>query len=664
MATIAEALALAVQHHQADNLAQAEQIYRQILQANPAEPNALRLLGMLAHQMGAALAKQGRLPEAVARLREAVRLWPDDANALNHLGAALAELGRLPEGLDRLREALRLQPDLHEAHYNLGMALAAQGKPAEALASYEQAVRIKPDYAEALNNLGAALTDQGRITEGLARVREALRLQPELPEPHYNLGIALTEHGKLDEALASYEQAVRIKPEYADALNNLAKAYREQGRLDEAIACYRKAIAAKPGLQAIRSNLLYTLLYHPGYEPEAIYAEHLRWAGQFGASPAVHQPFQPVNRDPGRRLRLGYVSPDFREHVMGRYSEAVIAAHDRAQFEVFCYANVPQADARTQRIKASADHWRSLVGLSDARAADLIRQDQIDLLIDLAGHTAGNRLGVFAQKPAPIQVTHLGYAATTGLAAVDYRLTDAHYDPPGGTERCFTEKLVRLPEVQWCYLPPSDLEVGPVPARRAGHVTFGSFNNLCKVTEQMIGLWSQILNGLPESRMVVLTGAGSAGDERVLGAFVRHGVDQERVTLVGRQSQEAFYGLHQTVDICLDTFPFSGGFTTADALWMGVPVVSLAGAASASRQGVAVLVLVGLEDLATDTPAAYALAAIRLAQDLSRLDELRWGLRERLRRTLGNVQRFTRQLEAAYRGMWEHFCQENQGSAH
>jgi len=657
MATNAEALTLALQYQQAGNLAQAEQIYRQVLQVNADSPEAHNNLGNV-------LTHLGRPQEAIASFREALRLRPDLPEVHYNLGNALNQMGSVQEAIASFREALRLRPGYAGAHSNLGLALAGQGQIEEAIACYREALRLRPDLSEAHYNLGLALAEQGKHEEAEACYKQALRYKPDYAAALNGLAAAHKDQGQFDEAIALQEQALRIQPGYAVALNGLATAYKNQGRLDEAIACFRKAMAAQPELPFIHSNLLQTLLYHGGYEPEAVFAEHLRWAAKFGASPAVHRPLQPIPRDPGRRLRIGYSSPDFCEHVLGRYSEAVIAAHDRAQFEVFCYANVSHPDARTQRIKASADHWRSVVWLSDAQAADLIRQDQIDLLIDLAGHTGGNRLGVFAQKPAPIQVTHLGYAATTGLAAVDYRLSDAHYDPPGRTEQYFTEKLVRLPEVQWCYLPPLEPAVGPVPARRTGQVTFGSFNSLCKVTKQVIDLWAQILKGLPGSRIVVLAGAGSAGDERVLAAFARHGVDQARVTLVGRQSQEAFYGLHQGVDICLDTFPFSGGFTTADALWMGVPVVSLAGAASASRQGVAVLNLVGLGDLATETPAAYALAAIRLAQDLPRLDELRSELRERLRRTLGDVQGFTRHLEAAYRGMWEHFCQENQGSAH
>jgi len=688
MATHAEALTQALQYQQAGNLTQAEQIYRQVLQANPASPEAHNNLGnVLSHQgrpqeaiasfrealrwrpdlpevhfnLGNTLNQMGNVQGAVACYQEALRLRPGYAGAYSNLGLALAGQGEFEEAMVCYREALRLRPDLPEAHYNLGLALAAQGKYDQAQACYEQALRIKPDYAAALNGLGAALMERGRLPEGLDRLREALRLQPDLSEAHCNLGVALGRQGKLDEALASYEQAVRSKPDDAVALNGLGNAYKDQGRLDEAIACYRKAVAASPAFQFIQSNLLLALHYHAAYDPAITFAEHLRWAEQFGTSAAPRRPLQPVQRDPGRRLRLGYVSPDFREHVMGRYSEAVVGAHERAKFEVFCYANVSRPDALTQRLKALADHWRTIVGLSDARVAELIRQDQIDLLIDLAGHTGGNRLGVFARKPAPIQVTHFGYGSTTGLAAIDYRLTDAYCDPPGLTERYFTEKLVRLPEIQWCYMPLPGLEVGASPARQGGPVTFGSFNNLAKVTEAMIGLWSQILRDLPGSRMVVVTGAGSAGDERVLAAFNGYGIGKERVTLVGRQRIDAYFRLLQGVDICLDTYPFTGCFTTAHALWMGVPVVSLAGPTFVTRQGVAILAQVGLGDLATETPAAYIAAAIRLAQDLPRLRELRAQLRDRLERSpLADVQRFTRHLEAAYRGMWEEFCREDQ----
>jgi predicted O-linked N-acetylglucosamine transferase (SPINDLY family) len=358
-------------------------------------------------------------------------------------------------------------------------------------------------------------------------------------------------------------------------------------------------------------------------------------------------------------LRIGYVSADFRAHVVGRYSEAVIAAHDREQVEVYCYANVPQADAVTERVKASADHWRSLVGKSDDDGASLIAKDQIDVLVDLAGHTAGNRLGIFVRKPALVQVTHFGYAASTGLAAMDYRLTDGVCDLPGQTERWHTEKLVRLSRAWWCYVPWGSPEVTPVPAQCAGEVTFGCACTLSKVTQDMIGVWARILHALPEARMLVVAGAGRAGNDRVRVAFTRHAVSPGRVTLVPRQGVDAYLRLFQQVDVVLDVYPFTGCNTTADALWMGVPVVSRYGPTAATRQGLSILTQVGLADLAVPTAADYVATAVRLARDLPHLRELRAQLRGRVQNTLGDVPGFTRELEAAYRDMWQTYCTMN-----
>jgi len=607
------------------------------------------------HNRGNVLEQIGQLAAAEASYQQALRLRPDSAYVLNSLGLILDKQGRVSEAEDHFRAALRQRPDFPEALCNLAIALARQNQHDQALACAERAVRIKPDSVPALNNLGTLLAHMGRLREAEAAYRRALLVRPNHPEMLYNLGVALAQQGRIDEALAAYEQAVSLKPDYADGLNNLAKAYADQGCLDEALGCYRRAMAARPNDPAIVSNFLMVSHYHPAGNAEALFAEHLRWAARFGTPPACPLPAR--DRNSPRRLRLGYVSPDFWNHVQGYYSEAVIGAHDRSQFEVFCYANVSRPDERTQRIKGLADHWRSILGLSDTEAADLILQDEIDLLIDLAGHTAGNRLGVFARKPAPVQVTHFGYCDTTGLVAMDYRLTDACCDPPGQTERFHTEHLIRLPHVQWCYAPPPTPEVGPLPAHSAGHVTFGCFNNLCKVTEQMIGLWAKLLEKVPGSRFHLLTGAGTAGDDRVRRLFHAQGVGPERLTLLGKRPRDTYFQLYHDVDLCLDTYPYNGCNTTADALWMGVPWITLAGDNWISRQGAAVLLQAGLDELVTSTPAAYVAAATVLAHDLPRLHELRAHLRERLRRSpLMDVPAFTRNLESAYRQMWETFC--------
>ena len=715
---------------QMGRLEEAEGCYRAALRLRPN-------LADLHSNLGGVLAERGQLPEALDSFREALRLRPDLAAVHTNLGNLFKQMGNTAEAEASYRDALRHDPALPEAHNNLGLLLMVQGRPAESLACCQEAVRLRPDYHEAhanlgdvlkllgrldeaaasyrtalrirpyftqaLNNLGALLAARGQYAESEQVFRDAVRLWPMSPEPHYNLGIAIAAQTRPEEALACYEQAMRLKPDYAEALNNTAFIYREQGLIDEAIVYNRKAAAVQPDQHYLYSNLLLTLHYPASYDPESVFAEHLRWGRQFeGANPRdTHSPPTPLPlggegskmaascptplppstgaegsrsasipsplysgergrgegaRDPGRRLRIGYVSGDFREHVMGRYSEAVIAAHDRSQFEVFCYANVRTEDDYTQRIKAVADHWRSITDVSDAQAVQLIRADQINVLIDLAGHTAHNRVTVFAEKPAPVQVTHCGYADTTGLAAIDYRLTDPYCDPQGKTECYHTEKVVRLPEAHWCYAPQHTPELAPSPAQEGGAVTFASFNFPAKVTQPMIGLWARILQALPKARMVVQTGTGRMGDERVRAAFDKHGIAGDRVTLAAKVKSDEYYRRFGEVDICLDTYPYTGCNTTADALWMGVPVVTLAGPTCVTRLGVSAIVLAGLEDLVTETPDAYVETAVRLAQDLPRLRELRGQLRYRVKRTLGNVEHFTRQLEGAYREMWKSYC--------
>jgi predicted O-linked N-acetylglucosamine transferase (SPINDLY family) len=615
MPTIPEALSLALQHHLAGDLPRAEEIYRQILEANPREGNALHLLGMLAHQKG------------------------DNSAAV-----------------DLIEQAVAILPQVAEFHLNLGGVYLFRTRYSDAVASYRKAIALRPTFAQAHHQLGMALVAQGQIGPARASYQEALRLRPDLAEAHYNLGRILRDQGEFDEAQACFENAVRLQPNSAEILYALAGVYKDQGRLDEAFVYYRKAITAKPDELAYQSTLLFVLHYDPDCEPEAIFAEHLRWASQFGAPPP-HRPLHSINRDPGRRIRIGYLSDVFQGVYVGPHIEAVIRAHDRGHFEVFCYANMSHADALTERVMALADRWHFVMGLSDAQVADLIREEQIDLLVDLSAHTDGNRLGVFARKPAPIQVTQFAGMSTTGLATVDYRVTDAYCDPPGRTEKYHTEQLVRLPHARWFYVPPAGVEGSDLPARATGHVTFGSFSFRGKVNDKLIGWWAEILKQLPEARMILITGRGKSGDQRVRSAFESHGISPQRVAFPGVQGRHAYFRLYHAVDICLDTYPGTGSYTTTDALWMGVPVISLAGPTCINRQGATILAQVGLEELATETPAAYVQVAIKLAEDLSRLQVLRAQLRERLTRSpLMDAAGFTQHLEAAYRAMWSRYC--------
>jgi protein O-GlcNAc transferase len=409
----------------------------------------------------------------------------------------------------------------------------------------------------------------------------------------------------------------------------------------------------------IHSNLLLVLHYAPGIDPKEIYREHVRWNEMHTRHlpPAAAHTHVP---DPERRLRIGYVSPDFREHAIARTFYPLLAGHDHGVCEVCCYASLPgPPDATTARMQAHADVWRDIASLTDDQAAAMIRGDGIDILVDLAGHTAGQRLGVFARRPAPVQVTYLGYPDTTGLEAIDHRLTDAWADPPGQTEALHSEQLVRLPGCGWVF----DAADVPLPEDhgRDGEVVFGSFNILAKVTEPMLDLWGAILAAVPGSRLLAKARglASAATRQRLVERFGAAGIEAERFELVGAvPAYRDHLALMARADIALDPFPYHGTTTTLETLWMGTPVITLAGATHVSRVGVSLLTAVGLADLVAPTPQAYVAAAVRLADDRDRLAGIRRSLRQRMRE--GGVldgPTFARKVEAAYRRMWRHWCE-------
>ncbi len=531
-------------------------------------------------------------------------------------------MGELDEAVELMQRAIRLVPDSAEMHYNLGNAFQNMGRFVEAIASFRQAIRLKPDLAPAYNNLANAL----RVTE------------------------------QLDEAIATFHQAIRLKPDLVEAYNNLGSALKHVGRLDEAIAAYREAIRLKPDYTDAHGNLIYALQFHPECNAEIIRDEHLRWNRQH-AEPLEKFIKPHVNdRDPDRRLRIGYVSPDFREHVVGQNLLPLLREHDHGQMEIFCYSNVTRTDAITGQIQGYADAWRDIVRLTDSQAADLIRQDRIDILVDLMLHTAGNRLLIFARKPAPVQVTYLGYCASTGLQTMDYRLSDPHLDPPNSDLSLYNECTIRLPETYWCYSPGGPTpEPSPSPALSAGYIAFGCLNNFAKVSPAL-ELWSEILRMVPRSRLIVHSPPGSHL-KTVQERFAGEGISPDRLEFVGRQPWPEYVRTYSRIDISLDPFPWSGGITTCDALWMGTPVVSLAGQTAVGRGGMSILTNIGLPELIAQSDKEYVSTAVGLATDLPRLGELRRTLRPRMQASpLMDAPRFARNVEAAYRQMWRDWC--------
>jgi len=631
--------------------------YRQAIALSPGFPGAH-------FNLGNALKGEGQLDEAIAAYRQAIALRSDYPEAHSNLGIALKEKGQLDEAIASCRQAIALRPNYAEAHGNLGNALKDKGQMDEAIAAYRRAIVLKPDYPEADYNLGVALYDKGQLDEAIIAYRQAIALNPSFPEAHYNLGNALRDKGQLDEAIAAYHRTIAFNPSFPEAHGNLGSTLKDKGQLDEAIAAYRQAIVLKPRFAEAHSNLLFTLNYHPSLDPRSIAQEHRRWGQQHAE--ALRQFIRPHSNDrtADRKLRVGYVSPDFREHPVALFAENLFANHDRAQVEVFCYSNVPRPDAITARMEQHAGKWREIRGMTDARVAELIREDGVDILVDLAGHTAKNRLLVFARKPAPVQVSWLGYPNTTGLDTVDFRMSDAIADPPGSTEALHSEQLVRLPDCAWCFRPAEDAPgVDAPPVAQTGSITFGCFNAMPKINGPLLELWSQILLAVPGSRLLLKNAAmrEPSVQRRMRAVLEKAGIRPERVELMGPVSAMAGHlGTYSRMDIALDTFPYHGTTTTCEALWMGVPVITLAGKTHVSRVGVSLLGNVGLQELVAGSPGEYARLAVELADDIPRLTHLRSALRERMEASpLMDAPRFARNVEAAYRIMWRKWCAEN-----
>jgi predicted O-linked N-acetylglucosamine transferase (SPINDLY family) len=631
--------------------------FRQAIAHNAACVEAYNNLGLM-------LAGRGALDEAIAHFRQAIAHKTDYAEAYNHLGAALAERGELDEAIAQCRRAIVHRPVFPEAYNTLGIALSGQGKLEEAAGLYRQALAAKPDYVDACVNLGNVLQWQGRLEEALEQYRHALVLKPDNAVAHGNLASALQRQGRLQEAVAAYRRALAIKPDYAEAHGNLGNALHAQGRLEEAVAHFRQALALKPDCTDAHSSLLWCLHYSQASDSAALFAQHREWNARYARGLAATILPHGNRREADRRLRVGYVSADFMRHSIRHVVEPVLAMHDKAQVEVYCYSMVVKADDVTARMKTHADHWRPICGMNDAEVARLIRADEIDILVDLSGHTAGNRLLVFARKPAPVQATWAGYCNTTGLEVMDYLITDRYLSPPEGGQ-LFTEQLIRLPGCRFCYSVPEDAPpVTPGPVRTRGYPTFGCFNNLPKVNAEVIATWSKILQRVPGARLILKTLSlnDRATRERYQQLFGEHGIEPERVELLGSSPPAELLAHYGRIDIALDPFPSPGGVTTCEALWMGAPVITLRGTTLLSGVGVSLLSNVGMPELIAESREHYVELAVQLSHDVERLVRVREGLRARMAASpLCDAVTFTRNLEQAYREMWRTWCARGDG---
>jgi predicted O-linked N-acetylglucosamine transferase (SPINDLY family) len=613
----------------------------------------------------AALFGAGRLDEAAALYRAIAAADPANPVVQANLGSVLHSQGQYDAAVAALTEAVRLAPGVDALRRNLAVCLSdwavhlqRQGRLDDAIERYRAALAHDQSLSATHNNLGTALLERGAIVPAIAALRGAVALGPTSAEYHFNLGNALRAQGQLDDAIACYRAALAHDRDHVDARLNLATALLDQGALPEALTHYRASVARDPKRLGGYSNPVMAMAYDRAQSArslrDAARAVGAALARRAGAASSPNR-----DRDPERGLRLGYVSADFRLHPVGWFIQAPLVHHDRARFDVFCYSDQAGGDALTDTLRGEAGHWRVIHGLPDDAFAALVEQDRIDILIDLAGHSAHNRLAVLARRLAPIQASWIGFPMTTGVAAIDHLIADARLLPPGRDDDV-TERVVRLPDVAWCYTPPAFApRVASLPARASGRVTFGSFNNPAKLNPGVLALWARILARVPDARLLLkfrhLESGGAAA--RLMADATAAGMAPDRLLLEGASPHPDALAAYGRVDIALDPFPFNGGTTTCEALWMGVPVVTFPGDTIAGRMGASLVAAAGLPDwVARDADAAVG-RAVAAANDLDALAALRAGLRSRMAASpLCDGPRFMIGFEAALRDLWRRWC--------
>jgi protein O-GlcNAc transferase len=710
--------------HKSGNLAEAEHLYLKALALEPLNLNALHLLGVVRFQQGrnsealrligtvlsvnpnivAALSNFGlvlrslgrldealesfdksltikpnyaealynrgltllalsRFEEALASCEKALAIKPHYAEAFNLRGKALRGLNRCHEELASYEKALEFNPQYAEALYNRGYTLHRLKRLEEALVSFDGALAIKPDHVESLHNRGVTLHCLKRLAEALSSFDKVLALEPNHFEALHNRGVTLSDLNRLGEALTNYNEALAIKPDFVLALINRANVLQTLGQTDQAIASLKHAIAIEPAEPKFHSNLIFSLNFHPSTTEFEKQFERSLWdvkhAQRYASSVKHHTNI--ASQD--RRLRIGYVTSHFRRQSATYSFGGVILSHDPEHFEVFCYSDTEKEDDVTTCLRTRADNWCDTKGYSDDQLAQLIRSQQIDILVDLVGHMTGHRLGVFARKPAPVQVTAWGEPTGTGLKAMDYLLADSILVPES-IRPLLSENVVSLPNFLGYWSPEPLPPPGPLPALGREHITFGSFNRLEKITNPTIRCWASILRKLPAAHLLLKDAALDDADQRarIKAAFFAEGVSAERLKCMGGSNRGAHFGAYQRIDIALDPFPHGGGMTTLDALWMGVPVVTWSGETISSRLAAASLTALGLTDFVATDPETYVDLAIAKASNIEYLSLLRTSLRERLATSeFGDCSRYSRAVETAYREIWHRWCAARNG---
>jgi len=709
----------AINHHKSGQTSEAAALYRDILSNNPDDIDANYLLGLILldqgdastaigflqvassnaplnsiyqHNLGRALAALNRPEEAESYYRQAVAIDPNYIDAQFALALSLQNRENYAGAVTQYQKLIAIAPHIPLAYNNLGNALSMLRRYPEAIANFQKALAIDPNASDVYSNLGNVYTNAGMITEAeqayvtaieknasdpnahfnlgnlyfqqfnydkaIEQYEKTLKLQPDFIGAHNNLGNLLCKHGRLSEANEHLSAAIKLDPQAYEAINNLGNVYSSSGDIEQALPLFRKAVEICPDYKDAYSNLLYSMQYPANISDAEIATEHQRWAQHF-AQPITASESLAAIQSPTQhkqKIRIGYVSGDFRRHSVAYFFEPLLKAHNRNEFEIYCYSNVLTGDSVTEKLINTADHWRDITGINDAEAAQLIKQDGIDILVDLAGHTDNNRLLVFAYRPAPMQVSWLGYPNTTGLSVMDYRITDNFADPSEDRQNdaLYSEKLIRLPQSFLCYEGDSSELAAPEKNTQLP-LTFGSFNNLTKINDDVIKLWSDALIQFAGSHLILKSHQleDEAIKQKTLDRFAKHGIDAERIELVARiPSHEEHLAFYKKIDIALDTFPYNGTTTTFEALWMGVPVVTLAGSNHRSRVSESILSNLGHTELVAHSNADFLDILSRLNVDREQLYTLKTGLRPALQQSpLTDSLKFAQQMETAFHAM-------------
>jgi protein O-GlcNAc transferase len=599
------------------------------------------------------LHRAGKFGEAIAAYRAALASNPDNAQGHNNLANALYASGQVDTAIGSFRQALKLLPNSSVVLFNLGSVLSGAGRFDEAIAVLRRALALKPGDPDIQNNLANALTAAGKTSEAIPLLRQAVATRPGDERLVLNLANTLRAHGEINEPIELYRRAIELKPNWPEPYNNMGIALTERGELDAGIAAIRKAVEIAPDFLAADSNLVFLIQFHPDFNSQGIYDELDRWNRQHAAKLSANVRAHDNERNADRPLRIGFVSPDFRKHCQSFFTIPLLANLDRGKFEVYCYSGVEQPDETTEQIRKLVGVWRDCLGKSDAAAAEMIRADRIDILVDLTMHMGGGRPLVFARKPAPAQACWLAYPGSTGISAIDYRISDPYLDPPGGK---YVEETVQLPDTFWCYDPASDdPAVNSLPALKNAYVTFGCLNAPRKINDRTLELWSSVLAAVPGSRLIVLFPPGPRRRELV----EKLGADAARVEFVAHQPRSRYLETYHRIDIGLDTTPYNGHTTSLDSFWMGVPVITRVGNTVVGRAGWSQLNNLKLTELAATSDGDFVRLAADLSGDPPRLSDLRAGLRGRMKNSpLMDGPRFARNMERVFGKMWLKWCKE------